>query len=224
MLNQTLHVMLFVNIFRVHTSKRLHEQISHKETYSLVETSASSKPKRTRYIFLTFCSLLHCDRSGFQMLFCEWRIDEQQLKLVENIRMLYDIISLILLSGLDPWPLDPLDPPKYNIDFTQTFSWFHDRFTSLQLRIIIFYSRSIGPLKGLRYPTRPTELVQPCKGIRIIGSWLIQQMDIYILVFGYVQGPQLVALLKHWKTTVSHYQQLTCESPIEDMIGNEFIY
>ena len=49
-------------------------------------------------------------------------------------------------------------------------------------------------------------------------------MDIYILVFGYVQGPQLVALLKHSKTTVSHYQQLTCESPIEDMIGNEFIY
>lgn len=47
------------------------------------------------------------------MLFCEWRIDEQQLKLVENIRMLYDIISLILLSGLDPWPLDPLDPPKF---------------------------------------------------------------------------------------------------------------
>lgn len=43
---------IIVDIFRVHTSKRLHEQISHKETYSLVKTSASSKPKRTRYIFL----------------------------------------------------------------------------------------------------------------------------------------------------------------------------
>ena len=28
-----------------------------------------------------------------------------------------DANSLILLLGLDPWPLDPLDPPKFFKDF-----------------------------------------------------------------------------------------------------------
>ena len=31
--------------------------------------------------------------------------------------------SLILLLGLDPWPLDPLDPPKLFKDFKGFYVW-----------------------------------------------------------------------------------------------------